>query len=104
MTAEQKKASDRLEEAFYDRFANDAWFRTQLAATMSAADWAWLVKLAEWGLEQRRKDFKAQPGGTDMGDIMSLESWQSNINELVDKLCLAKVTKPRKPKKNAPRS
>lgn len=100
----EKKASERLEESLRKRLDIDSWFRTKLVASMSAADWSWLVKLAEWGLEARHKEVADRPRSErDISDVLSLSDFQRSIDDLVSSLEKAPLIKPKQRKTKNPR-
>lgn len=62
---------------------------------MRAAELYWVLRLAMWGLDARRAEFKAKPAAErDAGDLMSVASWGSDLETFADALAKVEVVKP----------
>jgi hypothetical protein len=93
----EKKKEESLEDKLFRqlsrRFGNN-WRRT-LRVELRADSLSWIVKLALWGYEQRKKEIK-EDKGKDICDVMSLVSFQHDLEQFVEAVCNGKEVKEKK--------
>ena len=93
---QEQKLEDRLLEILYKKFGDQRWHE-RLALNVRADTLSWIVRLALWGLAARRKEMNMG----DAGDMMSVASWLSDLDGLIEQIATAPVVKESraKPKK-----
>lgn len=84
--------SDRLYAVLMARYGTN-WSGKTVKVEVRVDALTWIIRLAEWGLDQRRKEWReTKPAERDVGLMMSLGSWAGDIQTLVD-AAIAEVEK-----------
>jgi hypothetical protein len=73
--------ADQLEELLTQRF-RDNW-RHNVTITVRADALYWIVKLAEWGIDERRRHFKSDASTRPAEAAASIASWTLDLEALV---------------------
>ena len=89
------KIADKLEAILTKRFGED--FRKNITTTLSADVIYWIIHLAELGIEVRQEEFrknkgtfyKKTEGWLGATECASLSTWQSDMEDWVEKIEVA---------------
>lgn len=77
---------DRLESILYQRLGQTNWNAKELTLTIRAADLAWLITVAEWGIVAQEELFRKESvtGQLDIGEMLSVADWKRTVAGIVD--------------------
>lgn len=94
----EPQLDEKLRAVLTKRFGEN--WRRHISVTMRADVFWWILRLALWGLEVREKELKAKPRDQrDMGEVMSLGSWQMDLEEFVEAISKGEEVKFKRKKK-----
>jgi hypothetical protein len=85
--ASTSPVSDDLHRYLVEQLGHN--WRQQVGLTMRADHLYWMVNLIEAGIEYRRQQWKAAPGGIGASEAASLADFRMNLEEMVEKVKLS---------------